>query len=122
VRSGYSVTLLSFTLLPFIGAKRCPLTNVFEKLYGVRYGYRAEGGSNLIEMYRKTRSEGFGSEVKLPINIAGVCGISIPCGFTSTGLPIGLQIIGKAFDEEMVLKVAYVYEQNTEHHLRKPKL
>lgn len=161
---------------------------------GVRYGYRAEGGNNLIDMYRKTRSQGFGAEVKrrimlgtyalssgyydayylkaqkvrtlikkdfdtvfekfdviacptsptaafkigekvgdplqmylsdvftVPQNIAGVCAISVPCGFTSNALPIGLQIIGKPFDEEMVFKVAYAYEQNTEYHLKKPKL
>ncbi|MBI4843952.1 MAG: Asp-tRNA(Asn)/Glu-tRNA(Gln) amidotransferase subunit GatA [Nitrospirae bacterium] len=55
-------------------------------------------------------------------NLAGVPGISIPCGFTSQNLPVGLQIIGKHFDEESVLKIAYAYEQSTEWHKRKPKL
>ena len=161
---------------------------------GTRYGYRAEDVDSLIDMYRKTRSEGFGAEVKLRImlgtyalsagyydayylkaqkvrtlikndfdeafkrfnvlvtptsptpafkigekmddpltmylsdiftvncNMAGIPGISIPCGFSSTGLPIGLQIMAKPFDEEMIFRVAYTFEQNTEHHLRKPEL
>ncbi len=58
----------------------------------------------------------------VPVNLAGMPGISIPCGFSSTGLPIGLQIIGKAFDEEMLLRVAYAFEQHTEHHHRKPRM
>lgn len=55
-------------------------------------------------------------------NLAGVPGISIPCGFTSNNLPVGLQLIGKHFDEESILKVAYAYEQSTEWHRRKPNL
>lgn len=58
----------------------------------------------------------------IPINLAGVTAISIPCGFTKEGLPIGLQIIGRPFGEEMVLKVAYAFEQNTEYHKKKPPL
>jgi aspartyl-tRNA(Asn)/glutamyl-tRNA(Gln) amidotransferase subunit A len=55
----------------------------------------------------------------LPINIAGVPGISIPAGFVD-GLPVGMQIIGKPFGEETILRVAYAYEQATEWHERKP--
>ncbi|MBM4128758.1 MAG: Asp-tRNA(Asn)/Glu-tRNA(Gln) amidotransferase subunit GatA [Nitrospira sp.] len=58
----------------------------------------------------------------ISVNLAGVPGISIPCGFTSTKLPIGLQIIGKHFDEESILKVAFVYEQSTDWHKIKPNL
>jgi aspartyl-tRNA(Asn)/glutamyl-tRNA(Gln) amidotransferase subunit A len=58
----------------------------------------------------------------ISVNLAGVPGISIPCGFTSQNLPVGLQIIGKHFDEESILKVAYAYEQATEWHKRKPEL
>jgi aspartyl-tRNA(Asn)/glutamyl-tRNA(Gln) amidotransferase subunit A len=58
----------------------------------------------------------------VPINLAGVPGISIPCGFTSTGLPIGLQIIGQPFGEETILRMAYAFEQNTDYHRRKPPL
>jgi aspartyl-tRNA(Asn)/glutamyl-tRNA(Gln) amidotransferase subunit A len=47
----------------------------------------------------------------IPANLAGIPGISLPCGLAD-GLPIGLQIMGKAFDEETVLRVAYAFEQN----------
>lgn len=53
-------------------------------------------------------------------NLAGIPGVSIPCGFTKSKLPIGLQILGKAFDEETILRIAYNYEQNTEWHKRRP--
>ena len=58
----------------------------------------------------------------ISVNLAGVPGSSIPCGFTSNNLPIGLQLIGKHFDEESILKVAYAYEQTTLWHKRKPDL
>ncbi len=158
---------------------------------GVKYGLRIEG-ENLIDMYMKTRSKGFGDEVKrrimlgtyalssgyyeayykkaqqvrtlikrdfdeafqkvdviitptsptpafkigekvsdplqmylsdiftISVNLAGVPAISIPCGFSSDNLPIGLQIIGRPFEEETILNIAYCYEQSTEWHKRKP--
>jgi len=161
---------------------------------GVKYGYRTARSDDILEMYQRTRREGFGPEVKrrimlgtyalsagyydayylkalkvrtlikrdfdevfthfdvivtptsptaafrfgektedplqmylsdiftIPCNLAGLPGISIPCGFTGRGLPIGLQILGKPFDEGTVLKVAYAYEQATEWHKRKPPL
>ncbi len=55
-------------------------------------------------------------------NIAGIPAMSVPCGFTKKGLPVGLQILAKPFDEEMLFSAAYAYEQNTEWHLEKPKL
>jgi aspartyl-tRNA(Asn)/glutamyl-tRNA(Gln) amidotransferase subunit A len=58
----------------------------------------------------------------ISVNLAGVPGISIPCGFTADNLPVGLQIIGRHFDEESILKVAYAYEQSTEWHKRRPNL
>ncbi|MCP4356231.1 MAG: Asp-tRNA(Asn)/Glu-tRNA(Gln) amidotransferase subunit GatA [Proteobacteria bacterium] len=160
---------------------------------GVRYGVRTEKSENLIDMYHKTRTEGFGDEVKrriiigtyalssgyydayykkasqirtlimddfkkafevcdviaspvaptpapligentddplamylsdvftLSANLAGVPGISVPCGF-SDGLPIGLQLMGKHFDEETLLKVAYNYEQATDYMLKIPQI
>lgn len=160
---------------------------------GVKYGFRAPG-KDLIDMYMKTRAEGFGPEVKRRIllgtyalssgyyeayykkaqqvrtlikrdfddafkvvdaiitpttptpafrigekvsdplqmylsdiftisaNLAGVPAISIPCGFSSENLPIGLQIIGRPFDEEMILQIAHAYEQSTEWHKRKPNI
>ena len=150
---------------------------------GIRYTYRAKDCKNLKEIYKKSRSEGFGKEVKrriilgtyvlssgyydayykkaqqvrtlvmnqfnkafekydviitptsptvafklgekstnpmemyladictVSVNIAGLPGMSIPCGVDSNGLPIGMQIIGNKFDEETIIKVAHAYEQ-----------
>ena len=160
---------------------------------GVRYGVRSSQASNLLEVYEKSRSEGFGQEVKrrimlgtyalssgyydayylkaqkvrtlvkqdfdraferydvivgptaptpafkigsqiddpltmylndictIPVSLAGVPAISVPCGMAD-GLPVGLQIIGKAFDEATVLRVAHAYEQHTEYHTLRPSL
>ena len=57
----------------------------------------------------------------IPVNMVGIPGISIPCGFKN-GLPIGLQIMGKSLDEETLLRVAYTFEQNTSFHKSKPVL
>ena len=161
---------------------------------GTRYGYRADDADSLMDMYKKTRSEGFGAEVKLRImlgtyalssgyydayylksqkvrtlikqdfdkafekfdvlltptspttafkfgekmddplamyladiftvncNLAGIPGISIPCGFSSSELPIGLQLLGKPFDEESLFRVAYTFEQNTDYHKKRPRM
>jgi len=58
----------------------------------------------------------------IPANLAGIPSISIPCGLSKEGLPIGLQLMGKAFDEEMLLRVCFTYEQNTPWHTKKPNL
>jgi len=55
-------------------------------------------------------------------NLAGITGLSVPCGFDKAGLPIGLQILGKAFDEETVLRVGHVYEQAHDWHTKKPDM
>ena len=161
---------------------------------GVRYGYRTEEPADLISMYKKTRSEGFGQEVKrrimlgtfalsagyqdayyrkaqkvrtliksdfdaafekvdviatptspttafkigertadplqmylcdvmtTPASHAGLPGISVPCGFVNSGLPVGLQLLTAPFAEETLLRAAYTFEQNTDHHLRKPEI
>jgi aspartyl-tRNA(Asn)/glutamyl-tRNA(Gln) amidotransferase subunit A len=160
---------------------------------GVRYGYRSPNSETLIDLYKNSRAEGFGDEVKrrimlgtfalssgyydayykkaqkartlikkdfedvfekydvivgpttptpafkigenisdpltmyandiltIPVNLAGVPGISVPCGFAN-GLPLGLQIIGKHFDESTVYRVAHAYEQATDYHKQKPAL
>jgi aspartyl-tRNA(Asn)/glutamyl-tRNA(Gln) amidotransferase subunit A len=161
---------------------------------GVHYGHRAPSFANLIEMYSKSRGEGFGKEVKRRImlgsyalssgykdayyvkalkvrrlikndfdqafascdvlvgptsptpafkigertadplamylsdiytiscNLAGNTGISIPCGFTKTGLPIGLQLQAPPFEEEKMLRIARMFEAATDWHTRRPKL
>ena len=150
---------------------------------GIRYGYRTTNYTNLKDIYRNSRSEGFGPEVKrriilgtyvlssgyydayykkaqqvrtlvkkefdeafkkydvlltpasptvafeigtksnnplemyladictVPVNIAGLPGISIPCGVNSNGMPIGMQLIGNRFEEEKILNAAYTFEQ-----------
>jgi aspartyl-tRNA(Asn)/glutamyl-tRNA(Gln) amidotransferase subunit A len=158
---------------------------------GVRFGHRAEEAANLLDMYVKSRSQGFGSEVKrrimlgtyalssgyydayyvkaqkvrtlimqdfirafegvdviltpvaptpafkigekvndplqmylsdiftIPVNLAETCALSVPAGISSTGLPVGLQLIGKPFGEEIILRAAHAFEQATEWHTRK---
>ncbi|MBE0576735.1 MAG: Asp-tRNA(Asn)/Glu-tRNA(Gln) amidotransferase subunit GatA [Desulfuromonadales bacterium] len=56
----------------------------------------------------------------IPANLAGTCAISLPCGFSANNLPIGLQLIGKPFDEMTLLRTAHAFEQATEWHKRKP--
>ena len=152
---------------------------------GIRYGYRTENFENLKDIYRNSRSEGFGDEVKrriilgtyvlssgyydayykkaqqvrtlikqdfnkvfekydiiltptsptvafnigeksnnplemyladiytVPVNVAGIPGISIPCGVDSNGMPIGMQLLGNKFEEAKILNAAYTYEQAT---------
>lgn len=58
----------------------------------------------------------------LSANLAGVPGLSLPCGFSTEGLPIGLQILGRHFDEAMILRVAARFESATDYHLKKPEL
>jgi aspartyl-tRNA(Asn)/glutamyl-tRNA(Gln) amidotransferase subunit A len=160
---------------------------------GVRYGHRAENYADLADMYRKTRAEGFGAEVKrriligtyvlshgyydayylkaqkirrliandfaaafkrcdvimgpatpcvaydvgsakaadcvqmylddlytIPINLAGLPGLSIPCGFGHKNRPVGLQIVGNYFDEARMLAVAHAFQQATDWHARVP--
>ena len=161
---------------------------------GVHYGHRTSARGNLIDMYKRSRGEGFGAEVKRRImlgtyalssgykdalyvralkvrrliredfdkafagcdvvigpttptaafkvgekandplamylsdiytisgNLAGIPGVSVPCGFTATGLPIGLQIQAAPFEEEKLLRVARMYEGATDWHTRRPKL
>lgn len=57
----------------------------------------------------------------IPVSLAGVPALSVPCGFAE-GLPVGLQIIGKAFDESTVLRVAHAFEAHTDHHKQRPTL
>jgi aspartyl-tRNA(Asn)/glutamyl-tRNA(Gln) amidotransferase subunit A len=56
----------------------------------------------------------------ISVNLAGLPAIALPCGMTNTNLPIGLQIIGRAFEEETMLRAAHAYEQSTQWHLKRP--
>jgi aspartyl-tRNA(Asn)/glutamyl-tRNA(Gln) amidotransferase subunit A len=58
----------------------------------------------------------------IPVNLAGTCAMSLPCGFSAAGLPIGIQLIGKPFDEATILHTAHAFEQATEWHKRRPEL
>lgn len=58
----------------------------------------------------------------IPVNLAGLPGMSIPCGFDEGGLPIGLQLIGNVLREDVLFEVAYAYEQATDWHLKTPQL
>lgn len=58
----------------------------------------------------------------LTCNLAGICGISIPCGFDAAHLPIGLQLLGRAFDESTLLRAADAYQRETDWHTHKPTL
>lgn len=58
----------------------------------------------------------------IPANLAGITGMSVPCGFSAAGLPIGMQLMGSHFNEGILLKTAYNFEQATDFHKRKPGL
>jgi aspartyl-tRNA(Asn)/glutamyl-tRNA(Gln) amidotransferase subunit A len=58
----------------------------------------------------------------IPVNLAGTCGISVPAGLSDSGLPIGLQLVGRPFGEETILRAAYAFEQATEWHKRKAEI
>ncbi|GIV75935.1 MAG: glutamyl-tRNA(Gln) amidotransferase subunit A [Litorilinea sp.] len=77
-----------------------------------RIGEKVE---NPIEMY-------LSDIFTISVNLAGICGISVPCGFDEQGLPIGLQLIGPYLGEERILRVAHAYEQATDWHTRRPAL
>ena len=74
------------------------------------FGDTGESGYNLLP--RCTR----------PFNLTGSPTISVPCGFTEAGLPIGLQLAGRLFDEATVLRAAHAYERATEWHTRRPPI
>ncbi|ADQ07637.1 glutamyl-tRNA(Gln) amidotransferase, A subunit [Caldicellulosiruptor hydrothermalis 108] len=189
----FSIPIVEYALPTYYIIASSEASSNLARYDGIKYGYRTQNYDDLIDLYKKTRSEGFGPEVKrrimlgtyalsagyydayykkglqvrtlikrafdeafqkydviitptspttafkigervsnplemymsdictVPVNIAGLPAISIPCGFDSNGLPIGLQIIGKAFDEQTILRVAYTYEQNSGYRNLKPQ-
>jgi aspartyl-tRNA(Asn)/glutamyl-tRNA(Gln) amidotransferase subunit A len=70
---------------------------------------------NIVEMYEY-------DAFTVPVNLAGLPAVSIPCGFDENGLPIGMQLTGKPFGEGTLLRAAYTFEQNTDYHLKSPLL
>jgi aspartyl-tRNA(Asn)/glutamyl-tRNA(Gln) amidotransferase subunit A len=74
-----------------------------------------EKADNPIEMY-------LNDIFTTSVNLSGMCGISVPCGFDGQGLPIGLQLIGPHLGESVILRAAHAYEQSTNWHMRRPSL
>ena len=72
-----------------------------------------EKSSDPVQMY-------LGDIFTVNVNLAGICGLSVPCGFTSAGLPAGLHVVGPAFAEERILKIGAAYQHATEWHRRRP--
>jgi Asp-tRNA(Asn)/Glu-tRNA(Gln) amidotransferase A subunit family amidase len=70
----------------------------------------------------QTLSGSLGTTCTIPFNVTGLPAISLCCGFSSSGLPIGLQIVGAAFQESMVFQVAYAYEQAAKWYRQRPQL
>ena len=56
------------------------------------------------------------------VNLAGIPAVNVPCGFGKNGMPIGMQLIGKAFSEPTLVKAAYAFQSNTDFHLKKPEI
>jgi len=80
------------------------------------------GEEKMIIGEEKVQTRELTSRLTRPFNLSGHPAISVPCGFSSSGLPIGLQIISKHFDELTALRVAHAYEINTSWHKRKPMI
>jgi aspartyl-tRNA(Asn)/glutamyl-tRNA(Gln) amidotransferase subunit A len=90
-----------------------PTLPAFPPLIGEEYVQSGDRRENVIDAFLR---------FNIPFDLTGFPAISIPCGFGSQGLPVGLQLAGKAFDEATVLGVAHAYEQNTAWHLRRPSV
>ena len=171
----FSLNIAEYALATYYIIACAEASSNLGRFDGIRYGYRTENYTNLRELFRNSRSEGFGPEVKrriilgtyvlssgyydayykkaqqvdkafekydvlltptsptvafemgtrsenplemyladictVSLNIAGLPGISIPCGVNSDGMPIGMQLIGNKFEEEKILNAAYTFEQ-----------
>src|SRR5207244_943782 len=90
---------------------------------GMHYAYPAKNAPTLINTYEKTHdplSMYLSDVYTISCNLAGITGVSVPCGFTKSGLPIGLQIQAAPFEEEKLLRVARMFERATDWHTRRP--
>ena len=180
----FSLGMVDYAIPAYYIIASAEASSNLERFDGVKYGYRTADYTDLHNMYKKTRSEGFGAEVKrrimlgsfvlssgyydayyvkalktkalikkafddafakydvilgpvapttalkcgeslsdpikmylgdiytVSVNLAGLPGISLPCGYDKNGLPIGLQLLGQTFDEKSILRAAYAYEQS----------
>ena len=183
----FDLSLVEYAIPAYYIIASAEASSNLERFDGVKYGYRTPEYEGLHNMYKKTRSEGFGAEVKrrimlgsfvlssgyydayyikalktkalikeafdkafekydvilgpvapttalklgdslsdpikmylgdvytVSVNLAGLPGISLPCGYDSNGLPIGLQLLGKHFDEKTIIRAAYAFEQTREY-------
>lgn len=183
----FDLSLVEYAIPAYYVIASAEASSNLARFDGVKYGYRAEGYEGLHNMFKKTRSEGFGPEVKrrimlgsfvlssgyydayylkalrtkalikqafdkafssydviiapaapttapaigdslsdpirmylgdiytISVNLAGLPGISVPCGIDSKGLPIGIQMIGDCFNENKIIQAAYAYEQTREY-------
>lgn len=180
----FDLSLVEYAIPTYYTIAAAEASSNLERFDGIKYGYRAEGYEGLHDMYKKTRSQGFGAEVKrrimlgsfvlssgyydayylkalrvkalikkafdeafakydviigpvapttapklgeslsdpikmylgdiytISVNLAGLPGLSMPCGIDSKGLPIGLQLIGDCFHEKKLIQTAYTYEKS----------
>ena len=183
----FDLSLVEYAIPAYYIIASAEASSNLERFDGVKYGYRTKEYAGLHNMYKKTRSEGFGAEVKrrimlgsfvlssgyydayymkalrtkamikeafdkafekydiilgpvapttapklgdslddpikmylgdiytVSVNLAGLPAISLPCGYDSKGLPIGLQLLGKHFDEKSIIRAAFSYEQTREY-------
>ena len=190
----FSLPVMQYVVPTYYIIAAAEASSNLSRFDGVKYGWRAEGYEDLTDLYSKTRTEGFGSEVKrrillgtfvlstgyydayykkalqvkalikrafdeafrrydllltpvapttapklgeslndplqmylsdiytVSVNLAGLPGISVPCGFASDGMPIGAQLIGPALGDAAVLDAAHAFQLETDHHKRTPPL
>ncbi len=181
----FDLSLVEYAIPTYYTIAAAEASSNLERFDGIKYGYRAQDAQGLHQMYKKTRSQGFGPEVKrrimlgsfvlssgyydayylkalkvkamikkafdrafekydcilgpvapttapklgeslsdpmkmylgdiytISVNLAGLPGISVPCGKDSKGLPVGLQLIGDCFQEKKLIRAAYTYEQSS---------
>ncbi|MCI9527128.1 MAG: Asp-tRNA(Asn)/Glu-tRNA(Gln) amidotransferase subunit GatA [Lachnospiraceae bacterium] len=184
----FDLSLAEYAIPAYYVIAAAEASSNLERFDGVKYGYRAKDYEGLHDMYKKSRSQGFGAEVKrrimlgsfvlssgyydayylkalrtkalikqafdkafarydvilgpvapstapklgeslcdplkmylgdiytVSVNLAGLPGISLPCGLDSRGLPIGLQLIGDCFQEKKIIRAAFAYEQTRPYH------
>lgn len=192
--SEVNMSVMDYALSAYYIISSAEASSNLARFDGVKYGMRAEGYTDLTELYKKTRDEGFGTEVKrrimlgtyalssgyydayykkaqqvrtlikndfdkvfashdliispvapttaykigektsdpiemymgdictVPINIAGLPALSMNCGFDGNGMPIGMQLVGKGFGEETILRAAYAFEQSYDLQGKRPSL